>query len=123
KGILKFGNITVKQIMRTRLDVSGIEYEAPFEKVVKQVADLHYSRLPVYKNNLDNIVGVIHTKDLLPHLDKGAGFDWHTVMRQPFFVHGHKLIEDLLSEFQTRRMHFAVVVDEFGGTSGIVTLE
>jgi CBS domain containing-hemolysin-like protein len=109
--------------MHTRLDVSGIEYEDPFDAVVKRVADLHYSRLPVYKGNLDNIVGVIHTKDLLPHLDKGKNFDWHTVMRQPFFVHGHKLIEDLLSEFQTRRMHFAVVVDEFGGTSGIVTLE
>ena len=123
KGILKFGNITVKQIMRTRLDVSGLEYDSPFDKVTKQVAELHYSRLPVYKGNLDNIVGVIHTKDLLPHLGKGNSFDWHEVMRQPFFVHGHKLIEDLLTEFQTRRMHFAVVVDEFGGTSGIVTLE
>ncbi|HEY8917818.1 MAG TPA: gliding motility-associated protein GldE, partial [Chitinophaga sp.] len=123
KGILKFGNITVKQIMRTRLDVSGIEYDSSFEQIAKQVADLHFSRLPVYKGNLDNIVGVIHTKDLLPPLGKTAGFDWHEVMRQPFFVHGHKLIEDLLTEFQTRRMHFAVVVDEFGGTSGIVTLE
>jgi gliding motility-associated protein GldE len=123
KGILKFGNITVKQIMRTRLDVSGVEYDSPFNQVAKQVAELHYSRLPVYKGNLDNIVGVIHTKDLLPHLGKGNTFDWHEVMRQPFFVHGHKLIEDLLTEFQTRRMHFAVVVDEFGGTSGIVTLE
>lgn len=123
KGILKFGNITVKQIMRTRLDVSGLEYDTSFEQVAKQVADLHYSRLPVYKGNLDNIVGVVHTKDLLPHLGKDKTFDWHEVMRQPFFVHGHKLIEDLLTEFQTRRMHFAVVVDEFGGTSGIVTLE
>lgn len=123
KGILKFGNITVKQIMRTRLDVSGMEYDSSFTDVIKRVADLHYSRLPIYKGNLDNIVGVIHTKDLLPHLDKGNSFDWHEVMRQPFFVHGHKLIEDLLTEFQTRRMHFAVVVDEFGGTSGIVTLE
>lgn len=123
KGILKFGNITVKQIMRGRLDVNGVEYDSTFGDIVKSVADLHYSRLPVYKDNLDNIVGVIHTKDLLPHLDKGNTFDWHEVMRQPFFVHGHKLIEDLLSEFQSRRMHFAVVVDEFGGTSGIVTLE
>lgn len=123
KGILKFGNITVKQIMRGRLDVNGVEYDSSFADIVKSVADLHYSRLPVYKDNLDNIVGVIHTKDLLPHLDKGSSFDWHEVMRQPFFVHGHKLIEDLLSEFQSRRMHFAVVVDEFGGTSGIVTLE
>lgn len=123
KGILKFGNITVKQIMRGRLDVNGIEYDSSFDNVIKHVADLHYSRLPVYKGNLDNIVGVVHTKDLLPHLGKNNSFDWHEVMRQPFFVHGHKLIEDLLSEFQTRRMHFAVVVDEFGGTSGIVTLE
>ncbi|HVI47097.1 MAG TPA: gliding motility-associated protein GldE [Chitinophaga sp.] len=123
KGILKFGNITVKQIMRGRLDVNGIEYESSFPELINRVADLHYSRLPVYKSNLDNIVGVVHTKDLLQHLDKGNAFDWHEVMRQPFFVHGHKLIEDLLSEFQNRRMHFAVVVDEFGGTSGIVTLE
>ncbi|CAL1520905.1 hypothetical protein MMC2321_04695 [Chitinophaga sp. MM2321] len=123
KGILKFGNITVKQIMRGRLDVNGMEYDSSFEDVIKRVADLHYSRLPVYKGNLDSIVGVIHTKDLLPHLQKGNTFDWHEVMRQPFFVHGHKLIEDLLAEFQSRRMHFAVVVDEFGGTSGIVTLE
>ncbi|NIG52218.1 gliding motility-associated protein GldE [Chitinophaga sp. Cy-1792] len=123
KGILKFGNITVKQIMRGRLDVNGVEYDLSFSDVIKKVADLHYSRLPVYKGNLDNIVGVIHTKDLLPHLDKDNTFDWHEVMRQPFFVHGHKLIEDLLTEFQNRRMHFAVVVDEFGGTSGIVTLE
>lgn len=123
KGILKFGNITVKQIMKSRLDVNGVEYDASLSELVKRVADLHYSRLPVYKGNLDNIVGVIHTKDLLPYLDKPDTFDWHEVMRQPFFVHGHKLIEDLLSEFQNRRIHFAVVVDEFGGTSGIVTLE
>ncbi|ATL46804.1 gliding motility-associated protein GldE [Chitinophaga caeni] len=123
RGILKFGNIEVKQIMHTRLDVSGLEYDLPFSKVVEQVAELHYSRLPVYKGNLDTIVGVIHTKDLLPHVDKGDDFDWHETMRQPFFVHEHKLIEDLLNEFQTRHMHFAVVVDEFGGTSGIVTLE
>ncbi len=123
RGILKFGNIAVKQIMRTRLDVNGLEYDLPFSEVTQRVADLHYSRLPVYKNNLDTIVGVIHTKDLLQHLGKGDSFDWHEVMRQPFFVHEHKLIEDLLNEFQTRHMHFAVVVDEFGGTSGIVTLE
>jgi putative hemolysin len=123
RGILKFGNIAVKQIQRTRLDVNGLEYSLPFNEVIKIVADLHFSRLPVYKDNLDHIVGVVHTKDLLQHLDKGADFDWHEVMRQPFFVPEHKLIEDLLKEFQTRHMHFAVVVDEFGGTSGIVTLE
>ncbi|HEU4608144.1 MAG TPA: CNNM domain-containing protein, partial [Chitinophagaceae bacterium] len=122
-GIYNFGNITVKQIMRTRLDVTGIEYECPFPDLKKKIAELHYSRLPVYKNSLDNIVGMIHTKDVLAALNEADVFDWHTLMRQPYFVHEQKFIEDLLTEFQTRRIHFAVVVDEFGGTSGIVTME
>ncbi len=122
-GVLKFGNITVKQIMRTRLDISGIEYNMTFDKLVRRVEELHYSRLPVYKDNLDEMVGLINTKDLLPYLDQPDTFDWHTLMRQPYFVHEHKLIEELLKEFQLRHIHFAVIVDEFGGTSGIVTLE
>jgi CBS domain containing-hemolysin-like protein len=77
----------------------------------------------VYRNSLDEVVGMLHTKDLLPHLNEPADYDWHSLMRQPYFVHEQKLIEDLLQEFRNRRMHFAVVVDEFGGTSGIVTLE
>jgi gliding motility-associated protein GldE len=123
KGIRKFGNTTVKQIMRTRLDVSGIDYNSNFTDTIKKVEELHYSRLPVYKNSLDEVVGMLHTKDLLPRLDEPDNFDWHSLMRQPFFVHEQKLIEDLLQEFRNRRNHFAVVVDEFGGTSGIVTLE
>ncbi len=123
KGIRKFGNTTVKQVMRTRLDVCGIDFNFNFSDTKKKVEELHYSRLPVYKNNLDEVVGMLHTKDMLPHLDEPADFDWHTLLRQPFFVHEQKLIEDLLQEFRNRRMHFAVVVDEFGGTSGIVTLE
>jgi len=123
KGIRKFGNTTVKQVMRTRLDVCGIDFNFNFSDTKKKVEELHYSRLPVYKNNLDEVVGMLHTKDMLPHLDEPAGFDWHALLRQPFFVHEQKLIEDLLQEFRNRRMHFAVVVDEFGGTSGIVTLE
>ncbi|MBK7122174.1 MAG: gliding motility-associated protein GldE [Chitinophagaceae bacterium] len=123
KGIRKFGNTTVKQVMRTRLDVSGIDFNSSFGDTKKKVEELHYSRLPVYKNNLDEVVGMLHTKDMLPHLDEPGSFDWHTLLRQPFFVHEQKLIEDLLQEFRNRRMHFAVVVDEFGGTSGIVTLE
>lgn len=122
KGIVKFGNITVKQVMKTRLDVSGIEYNASFADLIKCVADLHYSRLPIYKENLDEIVGMIHTKDLLPYLDQ-TDFDWHSLMRTPYFIHEQKMIEDLLHEFQAKRIHFAIVVDEFGGTSGIVTLE
>jgi putative hemolysin len=123
KGIRKFGNTTVKQIMRTRLDVSGIDYNCNFEEVIKKVEELHYSRLPVYKNTLDEVVGMLHTKDLLPHLNEPHHYDWKMLMRQPYFVHEQKLIEDLLQEFRNRRNHFAVVVDEFGGTSGIVTLE
>ncbi|MBK8521926.1 MAG: gliding motility-associated protein GldE [Chitinophagaceae bacterium] len=123
KGIRKFGDTTVKQVMRSRLDVSGIDINFSFVDTVKKIEELHYSRLPVYKNNLDEVVGMLHTKDILPHLNEPENFDWHTLLRQPFFVHEKKLIEDLLQEFRSRRMHFAVVVDEFGGTSGIVTLE
>ncbi|HEX2683030.1 MAG TPA: gliding motility-associated protein GldE, partial [Ferruginibacter sp.] len=123
KGIRKFGDTTVKQIMRTRLDVSGIDINCSFADTVKMVEELHYSRLPVYKENLDEVIGMLHTKDILPHLDEPADFDWHVLLRQPYFVHEQKLIEDLLQEFRNRHMHFAVVVDEFGGTSGIVTLE
>jgi len=123
KGIRKFGDTTVKQIMRTRLDVSGIDISSNFAAAIRKVEELHYSRLPVYKNNLDEVVGMLHTKDLLPHLNEPDDYDWHQLMRLPFFVHEQKLIEDLLQEFRNRRNHFAVVVDEFGGTSGIVTLE
>lgn len=122
KGILKFGNITVRQIMRTRLDVNGVPYDLTFPQVQKLCIEVGYSRLPVYKESLDKIAGVIHTKDFLPHTEDDH-FDWHTLIRQAFFVHEGKLIEDLLHEFQAKRIHFAVVVDEFGGTSGIVTLE
>ena len=123
KGIVKFGNITVKQIMRSRLDVSGIDHKSSFKELVKKAEELHYSRLPVYKESLDEIAGIINTKDLLPFLNEAENFDWHPLMRQPFFVPEAKLIEDLLKDFQHKRIHFAVVVDEFGGTSGIVTLE
>jgi CBS domain containing-hemolysin-like protein len=87
------------------------------------VEELHYSRLPVYKGSLDDIIGIIHTKDLLLYLNEPDTFNWHAILRNPYFVHEQKYIEDLLKEFQTKHIHFAVVVDEFGGTSGIVTLE
>lgn len=122
-GIYKFANITVKQVMRTRLDVHGIEHNASFKQLKKAVEELHYSRLPVYKGSLDDIQGIIHTKDLIPHLNEPDDFDWQPLLRPPYFVHEQKYIEDLLTEFQTKRIHFAVVVDEFGGTSGIITLE
>jgi len=123
KGIRKFGNTTVKQTMRTRLDVHGIDHNSSFADVIGKVEEMHYSRLPVFKNNLDEIVGILHTKDLLPFLNEQSDYNWHSLMRPVFYVHEQKLIEDLLQEFRNKRMHFAVVVDEFGGTSGIVTLE
>lgn len=122
-GINKFANITVKQVMRTRLDVSGIEYNTSFGELKKRVQELHYSRLPVFKNSLDDIVGIIHTKDIIPYLNEPDTFQWHGMLRNPYFVHEQKYIEDLLGEFQSKHVHFAVVVDEFGGTSGIITLE
>lgn len=123
KGIAKFRFTTVRQVMRTRLDVNGVDYSLSFHSLVRRVEELHYSRLPVYKSSLDDIVGIIHTKDLLPYLDQQDDFDWRSLLRQPYFIHEQKLIEDLLADFQSKRIHFAVVVDEFGGTSGIVTLE
>jgi len=123
KGIQKFSNITVKQIMKSRLDVSPIELGASFADVVNKVQDLHYSRFPVIKKNMDEVVGLIQTKDLLPHLHEADDFHWQQLMRTPYFVPEQKLIDDLLKEFQQKHIHFAVVVDEFGGTSGIVTME
>ncbi len=123
KGIVKFSNITVRQIMRSRLDVSGVSHDTSFDNLVKKVEELHYSRLPVFKEDMDEVIGMINTKDLLPYLNQPNTFDWHVLMRPPYFIHEQKMIEDLLKEFQTKRIHFAVVVDEFGGTSGIVTLE
>lgn len=123
KGIIKFGQITVKQIMKTRLDVNGVEAGLNFGELKLKVEELHYSRLPVYKRSLDEISGMVHTKDLIPYLNEPDTFDWHSVLRAPYFVHEHKMIKDLMQDFQTDRIHFAIVVDEFGGTSGIVTLE
>ena len=123
KGILNFGNITVKQVMKTRMDVHGVEWSLPFSKLIKQIEELHYSRLPVFKEDLDEIAGIIQTKDFIPHLYEKEDYDWHPLVRQPYFVHEQKLIEDLLKDFQSKHIHFAIVVDEFGGTSGIITLE
>lgn len=122
KGILKFGNIMVRQIMRTRMDVCGVATDLDFPSVQKFAIEMGYSRMPVYESSLDNIKGVLYTKDFLPHTDNDD-FDWHTLIRPAYFVHEGKFIEDLLKEFQQKRIHFAIVVDEFGGTSGIVTLE
>jgi len=122
KSIMKFGSIKVKQIMHPRLDISAIRESWNFTKVREKMLSGGYSRMPVYKNNIDEIVGMIYTKDFLPYTEVDE-FDWHCLIRPAYFIHQYKPIEDLLHEFQSKRIHFAIVVDEFGGTSGIVTLE
>jgi gliding motility-associated protein GldE len=123
KGIVKFGNISVRQIMKTRLDVYGVEDNITYNELLESVKEHNYSRFPVYKDDLDTIAGIIHTKDLIPHLQEEASYQWQKLIRPALFVHEQKMIEDLLKEFQSKRIHFAIVVDEFGGTSGIITLE
>ena len=123
KGIAQFGNVTVRRAMKSRLDVQGIEETTSFTELKHNVEEQQYSRFPVYKESLDQILGVIHSKDLLPHLEKGDEFDWKALVRPAFFIHEQMLVEDLLKEFQSKRTHFAIVVDEFGGTDGIITLE
>lgn len=122
KGILKFGSITARQVMHGRLDVHGIQYDLSFPLVQQYALEAGHSRMPVYKKNLDDIVGMLFTKDFLPHTED-ANFDWHSLIRPAYFVHEGKLIEDLLHEFQKKRIHFAIVVDEYGGTAGTLTME
>jgi hypothetical protein len=123
KGIAQFGNVTVRRAMKSRLDVQGIEEKTNFQELKQRVEEQQYSRFPVYKESLDTILGMLHSKDLLPHLEKGNEFDWKSLIRPAFFIHEQMLVEDLLRAFQSRRTHFAIVVDEFGGTDGIITLE
>lgn len=123
KGIAQFGNVTVRKAMRSRLDVQGIDESASFADLKKKVEEQQYSRFPVFKDSLDTITGILHAKDLIPHLNKQDEFNWRTLVRPAFFIHEQMLVEDLLKEFQLKRIHFAIVVDEFGGTDGIITLE
>ena len=123
KGIVHFGNITVKQIMRPRTEVAAIDYELNFSELMEFIKETGYSRYPVFKDNLDNIVGVLNIKDLLEHLNQDADFGWQSMVREPFFVPEGKKIDDLLREIQQNRKHLAIVVDEYGGTAGIITLE
>lgn len=123
KGIVHFGNIMVKQIMRPRTEVASIDYELNFTELMEYVREMGYSRFPVYKESLDSVVGVLNIKDLIVHLNDGENFEWQQLIREPFFVPETKKIDDLLREIQENRKHLAVVVDEYGGTSGIITLE
>lgn len=123
KGIVKFGNIDVNEIMQSRVDVIGIDKSTTFSALMNLVNESGYSRIPVYVDSFDNIEGVLYIKDLLPYLNMSEEFDWQTIIRAPYFVPESKKINDLLKEFQQKHIHMAIVVDEYGGTSGIVTLE
>ncbi len=123
KGIVHFGNIMVKQAMRPRTDVVSLDYDFNFKELMAFVKENGYSRYPVYKENPDNVVGVLNIKDLIEHLNQDESFGWQNLVREPFFVPETKKIDDLLREIQQNRKHLAVVVDEYGGTCGIITLE
>jgi gliding motility-associated protein GldE len=123
KGIVKFGDIEVSEIMKSRLDVVAIEQQSTFSEVLKIIRETGYSRVPVYNETMDTVVGILHIKDLLPYLSEPYTFDWKTLIRAAFFVPENKKIDTLLTEFQEQKRHIAIVVDEYGGTSGIITLE
>jgi len=123
KGIVHFGNLTVKQIMRQRMEVAAADITWDYEELLNYVRDQGYSRIPVYEENIDQIQGVLYVKDLLEHMNQDKSFGWQKLMRDPLHAPETKKIDDMLREFQETRKHLAIVVDEFGGTSGIVTLE
>ena len=123
EGIVRFGDETAKEIMTSRQDVVDLDFKSTYQEVMQCIVENNYSRIPVYQDNSDNIRGILYIKDLLPHLTKGPAFRWQSLIRPPYFVPETKKIDDLLREFQENKVHIAIVVDEFGGTSGIVTLE
>lgn len=122
KGILSFGNTETKEVMRPRLDIHAYSNLLNYDEVLKNTVENNFSRVPVYKDDLDNIVGILYVKDLLPFLDK-KDFDWLSILRKPLFIPENKKLDDLMQEFQEKKIHLAIVVDEFGGTSGVISLE
>ena len=122
QGIVSFGNTDTKQVMRPRMDLFALDINTPYETIIKEIINNGYSRIPVYEESIDTIKGVLYVKDLLPHLNKKK-FNWTKILREPFFVPENKKLDDLMVEFQTKKVHLAVVVDEYGGTSGLVSLE
>ena len=122
EGIVSFGNTDTKQVMSPRIDIFAIEINETFGKLLPKIIDKGYSRIPVYNDNIDQIEGVLFVKDLIPHIDN-KDFDWKTLLRAPFFVPENKKLDDLLKDFQSMKNHLAIVVDEYGGTSGLVSLE
>lgn len=123
EGIIQFGNKTVKDAMTSRSEMVTVEIGEPFSKVLRLVIDQNYSRIPVYEETEDHIKGILYIKDLLPYLDRNDSFKWQNLVRDPYYVPENKMIDDLLDDFRSRRLHMAIVVDEFGGTSGLITME
>ena len=123
KGIVNFGNINVSAIMCSRINVTAIDIKSGFDKIVPVIIDSGFSRIPVYSGSFDNVKGILYAKDVLPYTNNPGNFKWQALLRPPYFVPETKMINDLLKEFQTKKIHMAVVIDEYGGTSGIVTLE
>ena len=123
EGIIRFSDEMVREIMTSRQDIADIDIKSSFKDVIDNIVENNYSRIPVYQGSIDNIRGILYIKDLLPHIGKGDSFRWQTLIRPAYFVPETKKIDDLLREFQTNKVHIAIVVDEFGGTSGIITLE
>ena len=122
EGIVTFGNTDVRQVMSPRIDIFALDISEKFSEVMPKIVDKGYSRIPVYKDNIDQIEGVLFIKDLIPYIDKNE-FDWQNLIREPFFVPENKKLDNLLKEFQGMKNHLAIVVDEYGGTSGLVSLE
>ena len=122
QGIVSFGNTDTKQVMRPRIDIFALESSLKFEAIIPEIVAHGYSRIPVYENSIDSVSGILYAKDLLPHLQKKE-FDWNSLLRVPLFVPENKKLDDLMVEFQEKKIHLAIVVDEYGGTSGVVSLE
>ena len=122
-GIVNFGQTEVVEIMHSRVDITGLEYDANYDEVRRVIVDTGYSRIPVYGEDLDDVRGVLYVKDLLPYIAESVDFEWQRLLRKPYFVPEHMMIDDLLKEFQRKKIHIAIVVDEYGATQGLVSLE
>lgn len=122
RGIVSFGNTDTKQVMKPRMDIFALNENQSFKEIVPEIIENGYSRIPVYKENIDNVSGILYVKDLLPYIDK-KDFDWVSLLRDPYFVPENKKLDDLLNEFKVKKNHLAIVVDEYGGTSGLISLE
>ncbi len=122
QGIVSFGNTDTKQVMRPRIDIFALSVDQKYTEIMEEIVENGYSRIPVYKDNIDKIQGILYVKDLLPYIERKQ-FDWTTLLREPFFVPENKKLDDLMAEFQEKKVHLAVVVDEYGGTSGLISLE